>query len=167
MGRPVERSPSQRARRDQRLLALGYVRCEQCAHWRPPWVGRCRRRRCPGYAPIWARDAMRKLRENLRAYGGLVAMVTLTAPGEEAGLVWDSDCCTHEPTEPCSGRKGCRVAAGAAALWNEGSRRWWRELNRIAKQHADRRLRELGVGVAEARRLAHAHRARNANAGRT
>jgi hypothetical protein len=87
---------------------------------------------------------MRKLRENLRAYGGLVSMTTVTAPGEEAGLVWDTARCSHPPDEACSGRKGCRVLEGAADLWNESSRKWWSELNRIAKQHADRRLRALG-----------------------
>ena len=87
---------------------------------------------------------MRKIRENLRGYGGLVAMTTLTAPGEEVGLVWDRARCSHGTDEPCSGRKGCRVKAGAAELWNRESRKWWRELNRIAKQHADRHLRTLG-----------------------
>jgi hypothetical protein len=87
---------------------------------------------------------MRKLRENPRAYGGLVSMTTVTAPGEDAGLVWGSSRCSHPPEEACSGRKGCRVVQGAADLWNESSRKWWRELNRIAKQHADRRLRSLG-----------------------
>jgi hypothetical protein len=87
---------------------------------------------------------MRKIRENLRGYGGLVAMTTLTPPGEEVGLVWDRARCSHSTDEPCSGRKGCRVEAGAAELWNRESRKWWRELNRIAKQHADRHLRALG-----------------------
>jgi len=32
---------------------------------------------------------MRKTRENLTVYGGLVAMTTVTAPGEASGLVWD------------------------------------------------------------------------------
>lgn len=87
---------------------------------------------------------MRKLRENLRAYGGLVSMTTVTAPGEEAGLVWDTARCSHPPGEACSGRKGCRVVQGAADVWNGRSHKWWSELNRIAKQHADRRLRALG-----------------------
>jgi hypothetical protein len=87
---------------------------------------------------------MRKLRENVRAYGGLVCMVTLTAPGEDGGLLWDRSQCRHAEGERCSGRKGCRVVRGLAVLWNEGSRRWWRELNRIAKQRADRVVRGLG-----------------------
>lgn len=144
MSRPAERSASGRLRRDARLHELGYLRCEHCGHWRPPWVSRCRRRRCPAYAPIWARDAQRKLRENLRAYGGLVSMTTVTAPGVDAGLVWDKSRCTHPPGVKCDGRIGCKVVQAAADQWNESSRKWWRELNRIAKQHADRRLRELG-----------------------
>jgi hypothetical protein len=71
-------------------------------------------------------------------------MTTLTAPGEEAGLVWDTARCSHPGGETCGGRKGCRVVVGAAELWNGESRKWWRELSRIAKQQADRRLRALG-----------------------
>ena len=134
----------QRARRDDHYRQLDFRRCEHCGHWLPAHVSRCRRRRCPGYAPTWARDTMRKHRENLRCYGGLVSMITVTAPGEEAGLVWDRERCTHPTAEPCSGRRGCRVNARAASLWNDGARRWWTELNRIAKQHADRRLRHMG-----------------------
>jgi hypothetical protein len=87
---------------------------------------------------------MRKIRENLRMYGGLACMCTLTAPGEAAGLVWDRSLCAHRPTEACDGRKGCRVVEGAAKLWNERSRGWWRELNRICKLRADRKVRRLG-----------------------
>ena len=87
---------------------------------------------------------MRKLRENLRAYGGLVCMTTVTAPGVDAGVVWDTSTCTHPLGAKCDGRIGCKVVEAAANQWNESSRKWWRELNRIAKQHADRRLRALG-----------------------
>jgi hypothetical protein len=80
----------------------------------------------------------------LIAYGGLVSMTTLTAPGVAAGLVWDEARCTHPPDVKCDGRIGCKVVQAAADQWNESSRRWWRELNRIAKQHADRRVRALG-----------------------
>jgi len=92
---------------------------------------------------------MRKIRENLRAYGGLACMCTLTAPGEAAGLVWDRPRCRHSPEERCDGRKGCRVVKGAAEAWNRHSRAWWRELNRVCKQRADRavsRLRHDGKG---------------------
>jgi hypothetical protein len=87
---------------------------------------------------------MRKIRENLRAYDGLVCMCTLTAPGQEAGLVWDRERCGHAAHVQCSGRLGCRVLEAAAGVWNDRSRAWWRELNRIAKQHADRAVKRLG-----------------------
>ena len=71
------------------LEARGYKRCEHCEGLLPLNVSRCRRRQCPGYVATWARDTMRKTRENLRSYGGLACMCTLTPPGQEAGLVWD------------------------------------------------------------------------------
>jgi hypothetical protein len=87
---------------------------------------------------------MREIRENLRAYGGLACMCTLTAPGEAAGLVWDRSVCSHGAEERCDGRKGCRVVEGAAGAWKKHSRAWWRELNRVCKQWADRALHRLG-----------------------
>jgi hypothetical protein len=126
------------------LEARGYKRCEHCDGLLPLNVSRCRRRQCSGYAATWARDTMRKTRENLRAYGGLACMCTLTAPGQEAGLVWERRLCRHPEGVTCSGRIGCKVLAEAAELWNEHSKAWWRELNRIAKQRADRAVRRLG-----------------------
>jgi len=87
---------------------------------------------------------MRKIRENLRTYGGLACMCTLTAPGQEAGLIWDRNVCTHPEGVTCSGMIGCKVLPKAAELWNEHSKSWWRELNRVAKQRADRAVRQLG-----------------------
>jgi hypothetical protein len=87
---------------------------------------------------------MRKIRENLRTYGGLACMCTLTAPGQESGLTWDRAVCTHTDGVTCSGKLGCRVVTEAAELWNEHSKSWWRELNRVAKQRADRAVRRLG-----------------------
>jgi hypothetical protein len=126
------------------LVERGYKKCENCGGLLPVSVSRCRRRRCPGYAPTWARDTMRKIRENLREYGGLVAMCTLTAPGEEAGLIWDRDQCIHAVGVRCSGKFGCRVLSEAAELWNHESRGWWRELNRRSKLRADRAVERLG-----------------------
>src|SRR3954452_12642817 len=83
------------------LRDRGYCRCENCHKILPLNVSRCRRRTCPRYAPIWARDTMRKIRETLRAYGGLAAMCTLTAPGVDAGLVWDRATCPHDAAERC------------------------------------------------------------------
>ena len=119
--------------------------CEHCGKRLPAFLSRCRRRTCPEYAPVWARDTLRKLRENLRAYGGKAAMLTLTAPGVDVGLIWDSTACTHGPETTCSGPKGCRVAARPAEIWNRASRRLWREMNRVCKQRADRALHGLGA----------------------
>jgi hypothetical protein len=130
---------------DERLAELGYVRCEHCGAVRPSRVSRCRRRRCPGYAQTWARDTMRRIRENLHAYGGLACMLSLTAPGVEAGLVWDHGKCTHGPGVKCSGPLGCRVVAGAAEFWNEDSRKQWRTLNRVCKKRADAAIARLGA----------------------
>lgn len=132
---------------EERLAELGYVRCEHCGAVRPSTVWRCRRRRCPGYAQTWARDTMRRIRENLTAYGGLACMLTLTAPGVAAGLVWDRSQCRHAPGERCSGPNGCRVLRDAAELWNEDSKAQWRQLNRVCKQRADRAIRRLGADV--------------------
>lgn len=126
------------------LEERGYARCEHCERTYPVVAGRCRRRTCPGYSGLWARDTMRKIRANLADYGGLAVMLTLTAPGEDMGLIWDRSICTHPATEKCSGPKGCRVDACAAELWNDYSRRGWSELNRICKQRADRALQRLG-----------------------
>lgn len=88
---------------------------------------------------------MRKSWTNLDVYGGLAAMLTLTAPGEAAGLVWDRASCSHGPGERCDGRKGCRVVAAAAEIWNDLSRGWWRDLNRVCKLRADRAVKKLGA----------------------
>jgi hypothetical protein len=88
MSRPTEpNSLGWRVFDRERLAELGYQRCDDCGSIRPAIVSRCRRRQCPGYAQTWARDTMRRIRENLTAYGGLACMLTLTAPGVDAGLV--------------------------------------------------------------------------------
>jgi len=88
---------------------------------------------------------MRKIRENMLTYGGLASMLTLTAPGEAAGLIWDRARCKHPDSEKCDGKiKGCRVEPHVAAIWNERSRGFWSQLNRVCKQRADRRVSDLG-----------------------
>ena len=143
MSRRVELNPDYNS--DERALReRGYARCEHCLHTYPVPAGRCRRRTCPGYSGLWARDTMRKIRTNLEEYGGLAVMLSLTAPGEDMGLVWDRTVCTHSRSEKCSGPKGCRVDSRAAEIWNVYSRSGWSELNRICKQRADRVLKRLG-----------------------
>jgi hypothetical protein len=143
MSRRGELSPHRRLYRRE-LELRGWKRCEHCDQLYPATASRCRRRTCPGYSATWARDTRRKTRENLRAYAGLACMCTLTAPGVEAGLVWDRSLCTHRDGVKCSGPLGCKVVAAVADAWNERSKAWWRELNRVAKQRADRVLRGLG-----------------------
>jgi len=146
MSRPAEPNALRRLTfDDERLADAGYLRCEHCGYVRPSTVWRCRRRRCPGYAQTWARDTMRRIRENLHAYGGLACMLSLTAPGVEAGLVWDRAHCAHDAGVKCSGPLGCRVIAGAAELWNEDSRRQWSRLNRVCKKRADAAIARLGA----------------------
>lgn len=147
MSRLAELTPTQRWLDERELAERGYKRCVACGQLLPLTVSRCRRRVCPSYSPIWAGDTMRKTRENLNVYGGLVAMTTVTAPGEAAGLVWDRSLCGHPPDESCDGkRKGCKVEARVARKWNDLSRDWWRKLNRVAKLRADRAIRRLGSG---------------------
>jgi hypothetical protein len=143
---PTGREPGgRRTAADVLLEARGFRRCEHCDGVMPLHVSRHRSRRCPGYSTTWARDTMRKIRENLRAYGGMTCVIAITAPGAADGLVWDRSICTHTPGEECSGTKGCRVKSGAAVIWNEYSRRGWRDLNRVSKQRADRAIRRLGA----------------------
>src|SRR5918995_3579319 len=87
---------------------------------------------------------MRKTRENpgrVRRSGG-----DDDGDGARGGvrLVWARSRCRHQAHERCDGRKGCKVDAGAAALWNGHSREWWSKLNRVAKLRADRAMRRLG-----------------------
>jgi len=151
MSRPAEPNPAGGSARwefdDERLAELGYQRCEHCGSVRPSKVSRCRRRQCPGYAHIWARDTMRKIRENLTAYGGLACMLSLTAPGVQVGLVWDRSLCTHPAGVPCGGPKGCKVLAAAAELWNEDSHKQWSRLNRVCKKRADAAIARLGATI--------------------
>jgi hypothetical protein len=122
MSRPGELTPRAWWLSPRELENRGLKRCEHCEQLLPMTVSRCRRRQCPAYSETWARDTMRKIRENLRAYEGLVCMCTLTAPGEAMGLVWDRENCTHRDEVKCGREHGCTVLPAAAALWNEKSR---------------------------------------------
>lgn len=109
--------------------------------WRSRHVARC----CPGYAPIWAGDVRVKLFAALRAYAdryqtidAQVRMITVTAPGVDAGLPWDEDHCAHLGDHEHSGPLGCRVLPEAAAAFNERAPAWWTELHRQARQAAKR-----------------------------
>lgn len=89
--------------------------CPDCL--RSLWQGgRCKRRDCPGYAPIYLRDQAERLRRNLAAWNSGTCLVTLTAPGADV-LPWDrSKCGLGEHV--CSGQRGCRINWVSAAEWN-------------------------------------------------
>jgi hypothetical protein len=47
----------------------------------------------------------------------------------------------------CTGPIGCRVVEGAAAVWNEDSRKQWRTMNRVCKKRADAAIARIGANV--------------------
>ena len=112
----------------------------RCTHCRRHTYGRaavCRRRRCPGYAPLWAGDQRRKLFENLAAYGGECVVLAVTAPGADR-LPWDEEHCRSLGVHDHSGPLGCRVDRHAAREFNETISDRWRRLNRRVSQAIQR-----------------------------
>jgi hypothetical protein len=104
----------------------------------------CKARRCPHYAPIWARDQQRKVFENLAAYDegdGHAVMLTPTAPGVDV-LPWDEDHCAALGPHDHSGELGCRVQRDAASQWNGTCSERWRRLHDRAARLA---VRETGT----------------------
>jgi hypothetical protein len=104
----------------------------------PPPLRRCRRRRCPGYAEIWAGDQRQKLFANLNAYAdqvpaGIKAPRVLvsaaTAPGVGGGMGWDEHRCAALGPHEHSGKLGCRVRTSQATRWNETAAARWRALH--------------------------------------
>lgn len=67
-----------------------------------------------------------------------VMLITVTAPGTDAGMAWDPDACTHPPGETCSGPKGCRVVKRAADRWHEDMQERWSKLHRTCAAVAAR-----------------------------
>lgn len=79
---------------------------------------------------------------NLVAYGGDVALVSVTGPS----LPWDRSRCSHpQDGRACSGKHGCRALPRYAMTWNRSAPRRWRELHRAAAQIARRRHGRLSV----------------------
>lgn len=122
-----------------------FRKCPDCGSMIPEWQRRHRARWCPGYSELWAGDVRVKLFAAVRAYGDLcrvsesrVLLLTVTGPGEDAGLVWDADVCAHKGPHRHSGTHGCKVAAAPAAAWNDRAPSWWTELHRQASQAAHR-----------------------------
>jgi hypothetical protein len=119
--------------------------CPECGRLRWSQARTCRRRNCPGYAPIWAGDQRHKLFDNLKALGTLpqlatngAALVTVTAPG--AGVLpWNRRACAALGEHTCSGKLGCRVHDRDAREWNRRAPQQWRRLHRLAYQRTKAR----------------------------
>lgn len=123
--------------------------------------GRCRRRTCPGFAPLWANDWRHLLMMNLLQLDG-VALVTITAPGRDERLAWDRSKCRHPAAVRCSGKLGCRVVQEIADRWNADCEGRLSKLHRAAPQIARRRHGPGSLVAAktweeQSRGLQHAH----------
>jgi hypothetical protein len=112
--------------------------CRHCGRRIPPPLRRCRRRQCPGYAPLWAGDQRQKLFGNQDAYADQVPagiktprvlVSAVTAPGVEGGMTWDEHLCRHLGPHNHSGELGCRARTSRAAPWNESAAARWRLLH--------------------------------------
>lgn len=121
--------------------------CRHCGRSFPSFQRRHRARDCPGYSEIWAGDQRVKIFAALNAYadqvGNLapearVLMPTVTAPGQDHGLVWDDDVCRHLGPHQHSGTIGCKVASAPADAWNHLAPTWWRRLHDRAAIAAER-----------------------------
>ena len=135
-----------------------------------PRSSSCRRRRCPGYAPIWAGDQRQKLFGNLNAYADQVPsgiksprvlVSAATAPGVGGGMHWDEHRCKHLGPHTHSGKLGCRVRSSIAVRWNESAADRWRRLHRRAYQQCVKEGLEpwllVRVWEIQKRGLLHAH----------
>lgn len=123
--------------------------CPDCGCLHPRSQRRHRSRRCDGYAPTWAADTRQRFFRNDEAYAAEMAErcpglkpqyreVVVTAPGVDAGLVWDPARCSVKGPHQHSGDLGCKVLQVAADLWNKNSLAWWAKLHESA-QEATRR----------------------------
>jgi hypothetical protein len=123
--------------------------CADCGRLFPAHMHRHRCRTCPGDAPIWAADQRQRFFRNDEQYvanlegccpgldRGYLEVVT-TAPGTDAGLVWDEARCKIAGPHVHSGDDGCRVVQAAADLWNERSLEWWSLLHEAAQERTRR-----------------------------
>jgi len=71
-------------------------------------------------------------------------MLTLTTPGADV-LPWDGEVCAHLGTHTHNDTLGCRIEKRYVDSWNESAPERARQLNRVAKQRADRVLRRRGI----------------------
>lgn len=121
-------------------------RCPHCGRGTYGGAAHCKARRCPHYAPIWARDQQRKMFANLDAYGAEAVMFTPTAPGRDR-LPWDEGHCAGLGPHRHSGLLGCRVDRDAVHEWNSSCADRWRRLHdraaRLTARETGRRPRLL------------------------
>src|SRR5579884_2842886 len=119
------------------------------------WAGRrCRRRSCAHCGPIRAGDEFRKFLDNIRAYGGRVVLVAVTAPGKDK-LPWDPSLCAIAGPHKHGGEVGCRVVEAVAYRWNVDASARYARLFKAASIAADRLIRRLhGPSVRLPRRVA-------------
>lgn len=110
--------------------------CNHCSRALSPF-GQCRRSTCPKYRPIWVGDWRTVLQANVSPLPG-VMLVTVTAPGQDLGLAWDTTRCTAPRGHRCSGTIGCRVIQAAADRWHADHEKRWSKLNRAAAMRARR-----------------------------
>lgn len=101
-----------------------HVRNEATGQWRKV-ASRCGSRKCPSCGVLWAGDTRVKILANVEAYGGDVALVTITAPGKNV-----------LPHSMVDGR--LVVEEWAARRWNKHARQGWRAIHRKASQRAQR-----------------------------
>ncbi len=133
--------------------------CPHCYH--DLWQGRsCKRRTCPGYAPVYLRDQAERLKAALAEWDGETTIATLTAPGEDV-LPWDPRLCRLESPHKHSGPNGCQVDPWAAAFWNKTATKRLSRLIHTARERV-RRARvarpEVLATVLELKRgVFHAH----------
>ena len=108
----------------------------------------CKRRNCPRCGVNWARDWRRVMAINLAAKRGSVALVSITAPGEDR-LPWDEAHCMGPQAEGGLGRlphrhkgpAGCRVQQRAAREWADTCTWRWSRLRNAATLATRRALR--------------------------
>lgn len=91
--------------------------CRTCSRPLNP-NGRCTRRDCPSFFPLWAGDVGFFIRENVKQLRGAgLDLGTLTPPGKDQ-LPWDRSICGHPEGFRCSGELGCKTDRQATARWH-------------------------------------------------
>jgi hypothetical protein len=89
-------------------------------------------------------DEFRKFHDNIKAYGGSVVLVAVTAPGADEGLPWDRDQCLIEDRHRHGGDRGCCVVRDLAEEWNESTSDRYAAMWKAASIEANRWLKRRG-----------------------